>query len=191
MNRLANIPSCGLALLKGPRNAFDYVLRLTSDDKQFVQIYCHRCVLITHSKKMSDLICNENFWDMDVKVKPGFLGAAVELIQYMYLRDITLISDKSKILELCAVFEMPLDFFLIQQNQAQALNATHHMKLQIVADESESVTSMDFLRGIQFLKAKLIPVDPPSMEIKRSVREKEEEQIRPPPIRYNLRNKKK
>lgn len=153
--KLSTIPSCGLALLKGPIASFDYVLRLTSNEKTFVHINCHRCVLLAHSKQMCNLICNENFWDMDIKVKPGYISAAIELIQYMYLKDISLITEKSKILELCAVFEMSLDFFLIRTDSLDCLNIYPQIRLNIEWDDSSCITSLDFLKRIKMEHAKL------------------------------------
>lgn len=153
--KLSTIPSCGLALLKGPIASFDYVLRLTSNEKTFVHINCHRCVLLAHSKQMCNLICNENFWDMDIKVKPGYISAAIELIQYMYLKDISLITEKSKILELCAVFEMSLDFFLIRTDSLDCLNVYPQIRLNIEWDDSSCITSLDFLKRIKMEHAKL------------------------------------
>jgi len=150
-----NIPSCGLTLLSGPKNAFDYVLRITSDDKQFVQINCHRCVLIAHSPQLGNLINGENFFDMSIKVKFGYIGACLELIQYFYLKDPSLISEKEKILELCGLFEMSLDHFLIRENKSETLDRYPMIKLNIMADESSSITTLDFLKCIEWKKAKL------------------------------------
>jgi hypothetical protein len=151
--KLSNIPSCGLALLKGPLNSFDYVLRITSNDQNFVHINCHRCVLLAHSATMSDLIRNENFWDMDIKVEPGYISATIELIQYMYLKDITLISNKAKVLELCALFEMPLDFFLIRTDGLDCLNTYPRIQLAIEFDKSNCLTMVDFLKKMKITSA--------------------------------------
>ena len=149
------IPTCGETLLRGPKNSFDYVVRLTSDEKQYVSLQCHRCVLIAHSRQLGSLIYGENFWDMDIKVKHGYLGAAIELIQYLYLKDVSLISEKTKVLELCALFEMPADHFLIRST-APLPSLYPTVKLVITADESESVTAMDFIKMIKFEHAKLV-----------------------------------
>jgi hypothetical protein len=160
--KLASIPSCGLALLRGPLDSFDYVLRITSNEKTFVHINCHRCVLLAHSKKMSDLIRNENFWDMDIKVRPGYISAVIELIQYMYLKDISLVTEKSKILELCGLFEMPLDFFLIRTESLDYLNQYPTIQLNIEPDDSSCITTLDFLKRVTVEKAKLTaPILPP------------------------------
>lgn len=156
VDRTTSIPSCGLTLLSGPKNSFDYVLRITSDDQQFVQIHCHRCVLIAHSPQMASLINGENYFDMSLKVKFGYIGACLELIQYFYLKDPTLISEKEKILELCGLFEMSLDHFLIRENKLEAMNCYPMVTLNVVADQSSCVTSIDFLKCIEWEKAKVL-----------------------------------
>jgi len=150
---MSKVISCGQTLLRGPKNSFDYVLRITSDDVQVVQIHCHRCVLIAHSQRFSNLIYGDSFWDMDIKVKPGFVGAVIELIQYMYLKDIQLISEREKILELCSFLEMPLDHFLIRQLTTDPIqNLTC---LNIVSDGSCCISTLDFLKTLSFECAKL------------------------------------
>jgi len=120
-NNVRSIPSCGLSLLQAPLDTFDYALFLT-DRKIKIKIQCHRCVLLAHSERLRDLICNENFFDLDVCVQPGYLTAAVEVIQYMYLKDPTLITCVDKVLDMCGMFHMQLDHFLIAHKKLQPLN---------------------------------------------------------------------
>jgi hypothetical protein len=126
-------PSCGYSLLKAPLNTFDYALYLT-DRKVTVKIQCHRCVLLAHSEIFRDLICNENFFDMEVCVKPGYLTAAVEVIQYMYLKDPLLITSKSKVLDMCGMFQMPLDHFLIASNKIMPVNTYPTVNVTIMPE---------------------------------------------------------
>jgi hypothetical protein len=119
--KLAGVPSCGLALLTSPRRTFDYVVRV-SDGQQHVAIHAHRCVLVAHSRKLAALACDENFFDLDMVVKPGYLQAAIEVFQYMYLKDPTLLRDKGRALEMCGLLDMPLDHFLIANKRLARLN---------------------------------------------------------------------
>ena len=86
--------SCGAVLLKGPVDSFDYCLYIT-DTKKTIKIYCHRSVLLAHSVKMRELITSENFFDLTIEVKPGYLGSMIELLQFMYLKNIALISNRN------------------------------------------------------------------------------------------------
>ena len=113
---LKGINSCGLALLRGPTDSFDYTLFIT-DGNITVKVFCHKCVLIAHSERMRINIRGEHFFDMDIKVKPGYITAFIELVQYMYLKDPTLITKESKILELCGMLHMKLDHFLIRSEK--------------------------------------------------------------------------
>ena len=146
---LSTIPSCGLALLQGPEDAFDYVVTLT-DGVNSIPIYCHRCVLLVHSKKIREYLCNENYFSMDIKVQSGYLGAAIELIQYMYLKDPSLLSDKEKILDLCGFFEMPFDFLVIRNDEAQILNRmqfVYHLHFQ--QTQESCVVGKEFLQCLE------------------------------------------
>jgi hypothetical protein len=150
------LPSCGQTLLRGPRNSFDYLVRFTSDGKQFAHVQCHRCVLCAHSATFNEMIVAENFWDMDVHVKPGYVGAAVQLIQYMYKKEVSLISDKEKVLELCGLFRMPQDHFLIRQAVAQPPTGPC-VTINIVADESTAVVAEDFIGCLKFVRGRMVP----------------------------------
>ena len=107
--------SCGQTLLKGPKDIFDYCLYIT-DHKKTVKIYCHRSVLLSHSITMRNLIGAENFFDLTIEVKPGFLASMIELIQYMYLKNIALISNREKMLELCALLKMKKEYVLVNNS---------------------------------------------------------------------------
>jgi hypothetical protein len=56
------------------------------------------------------LITAENFFDLTISVKPGYIGSMLELLQYLYLKNLGLLSNIPKILELCALLKMPQDF---------------------------------------------------------------------------------
>lgn len=148
-----SIPSCGLTLLRGPRNSFDYVLRVTTDEVQFVKIFCHRCILASHSQVFNTLICGKDFFDMNIKLKPGYIGAFMELVQYMYLKDPCLIHCKNKVLELCGKFEMSLDHFLIRNSETPDTGKAINIHLE--SDKSICVTAPDFFHIIEITKAKL------------------------------------
>lgn len=183
--------SCGKILLRGPRNAFDYVLKVTSDGRQFIKLFCHRCVLVAHSPRLSELITNENFWDMVIRVKPGYVAAAIELIQFMYLKDVNLITDRIKVLELCGVFEMPREHAIIN-NAPLPVEPESWVRLTIAVDESECITHADFLSSINVLRGRLaaLPVmhDVPPMEMMPSPKKKRKNAIAPR-RRYNLRKR--
>lgn len=81
---MSHPPGLGLTLLNAPAETFDYVLHLTSDDRRFVRIHCHRCVLQAYSGRFRKLTCDKNLFDLEIKVLPGYLTAMIEIIQYMY-----------------------------------------------------------------------------------------------------------
>jgi hypothetical protein len=85
-------PSCGLTLLRAPRSTRDYWLELTSHDEFSVTVHCHRCVLLAHATTLQEYLTGENYWNMSIKVKPGYVSAAAELIQFMYLKNPRLIT---------------------------------------------------------------------------------------------------
>jgi hypothetical protein len=105
--------SCGSTLLKAPLSTFDYVLYIT-DGINTVKVLCHKCVLLAHSSRMMELITNENFFDLEISVLPGYITSALELIQYMYLKDPSYVSDVGKVLQLCGMFHMSSDHFAIR-----------------------------------------------------------------------------
>lgn len=144
---LRNVPSCGLTLLRGPPDTFDYVLYVTADDKAFVRIHCHRAVLLAHSKKMRRLITGENYFEMTIKVLPGFVGAFVEVLQYMYLKDPTLITHRSKMKEMICFLEMPFDHWLVKEEKLRVLN-NHEPCIYITLEHDQHSTCLlakDFL----------------------------------------------
>jgi len=141
-------------------NTFDYVVRITSDQKLVVHINCHRCVLLAHSGQMRTLINNENYWDMDIRVRPGYVAAAAELIQYMYLKDSSLITEKNKVLELCALFEMPLDHFLIRTDALERLNKYPVVHLTLEEDASSCLITSDFIQRLKVDYARIRKASP-------------------------------
>jgi len=155
IKKMTTVMSCGMALLRGPRNSFDYTLFLTSDDIQFVRVYCHRAVLIAHSPQLSQIITGENYFESSIKLKVGYIGACLELLQYFYVKDPLLITQKDKVLELCALFEMDMDYFLIKNEKHTHTVDTTNLKLHFVADSSECVTCADFFKCLVMEKSKL------------------------------------
>jgi hypothetical protein len=111
--------SCGLRLLSAPRECFDYCLYIT-DSKKIVKVYCHRSVLLAHSIRMRELITPENYFDLTITVLIGYVGSMLELIQFMYLKNTGLFTNREKILELCAVLKMKPEF-VIASNVVQNL----------------------------------------------------------------------
>jgi len=150
------VPSCGQTLLRGPAQAFDYVLHVTDGQTQF-RMNCHRCVLSAHSLHLSRLITGENFFSLSIKVQVGYLGALSELIQYMYLKDIRFVTDKTKVMELCALFEMPSDHFCIRKASPLTLRLSQTpIVLHIGSTEDNACLShSDFLKVLHFEKSKI------------------------------------
>lgn len=147
-----NIPSCGESLLKSPINTFDYVLCIT-DGTVTVKVLCHKCVLLTHSPKLQELINNENFFDLEIEVKPGYITATLELIQYMYLKNPKLFTDQVKVLQVCGMFYMNQDYRLIRNSPpvTQENNNFTNIILQ-VGEAHPSVTARlltDFLKCVE------------------------------------------
>jgi BTB/POZ domain len=101
--------SCGLKMLCAPKECFDYCLYVT-DSKKVVKLFCHRAVLLSHSIRMRELITGENYFDLTLSVEPGYLGAMLELLQFMYLKNVGLLSNRDKILDLCALLQMKPEF---------------------------------------------------------------------------------
>ena len=156
------IPSCGLTMLQAPKDTFDYTLRITSDDKIFVSVQCHRCVLTTHSERLRYLMTNENYFTMDIKVEPGYVAPTLELLQYMYLKDASLIFHKEKALKLLALFEMPLEHFLVRTEGTMPVNTYDTVQFLIQYDESSCIAATDFLKCLTFEQSKLCvaPISP-------------------------------
>lgn len=159
MSSLRSLPSCGLSLLRAPEDTFDYVLRVTTDDKHYARIHCHKAVLKAHSPRMRELMTADNYFQMEIKLSLGYMGAFIELIQYMYVRDITMISQKQKVLKLCAMFDMPLDIFLIRNDAIQPINTYRSVAFTIVNGPntaSTCITLLDFLAHIEFDGAEMV-----------------------------------
>ena len=197
------IPSCGLTMLQAPKDTFDYTLRITSDDKIFVSVQCHRCVLTTHSERLRYLMTNENYFTMDIKVEPGYVAPTLELLQYMYLKDASLIFHKEKALKLLALFEMPLEHFLVRTEGTMPINTYDRVQFLIQYDESSCIAATDFLKCLTFEQAKLCvqPISPAPIAViqhaadAREQSEPETTEIEEPVLNFHpepvKRNKKK
>ena len=154
---MTSVSSCGLTLLKAPQDTFDYVLYL-HDRTQTIKIFCHRAVLLAHSIKMKELMTAENYFELTINVLPGYLGAAVELIQYLYLKDPTLITDEDKMLKMCALFGMPLDHYLIRSHQLEKVNEYDNIHIHFHPhpdEESEAKVTLEFLRSLRVLDSQM------------------------------------
>lgn len=145
------IDSLGQHLLRGTNNSFDFKLKLTEDGHTFVDICCHRAILCMYSPKFSRLIKDQDYFDMTVKVFPGYLGPMIELIQYMYLRNPEFITHKERVLYLCATFEMPLQHFTIQRDaDSKFACSTQAWQVTLVPNTSSAVLGRDFLTAVRF-----------------------------------------
>lgn len=151
-------------MLQAPEDTFDYVLHITSNDQHFVRLHCHKAVLRCHSPRFSALMTGANYSELEVKLPQGFFGAFLELVQYMYLRDITLISHPQKVMQLCAMFDMPFDIFLIRTQGVAPINTYRSLAFSLVSDGeprevSTCITALDFLRHVEFHQAHLRVAD--------------------------------
>lgn len=108
--------SCGQALLQMARQTADYAVFLKEGDG-IVKVLCHKCVLIAHSVSFQNLINAENFFDIEIILKPGYMGSMIELLQFLYLKNPHELTNKKQVLELAGMLEMKLDFFIIQNVQ--------------------------------------------------------------------------
>jgi hypothetical protein len=70
---------------------------------------------------LRELITSENYFDLTIDVPLGYLGAMLELLQFMYLKNTGLLTNREKILELCAVLKMKPEF-VIASNVPSQLN---------------------------------------------------------------------
>lgn len=151
-----SIPSCGLALLRS--NSFDYTLWLRHENEasiQFVKIQCHKAVLLAHSQKMSEVINASNFWDCTIEIKPGYLKACIEVLQYMYLKDPTLISDLDKVLDVCAMFGMQYDHMVLQEHKLHSTDQFDTVQLQLEPCATATTVCADFLQNLTFPRAEM------------------------------------
>jgi len=148
------VRSCGQTLLQGPSNTFDYVLHLT-DGKQQATMFCHRSVLSVHSKRFNTTINGENYFDQEVQVLPGYMGAMLELIQFMYLKDTRYLTQHKKIKKLCIFLDVPLDLFRINFEHEVSVQS-NQVVFQFEKDpENRCVVAKDLLRHIKLYQAKL------------------------------------
>lgn len=148
------VESCGLTLLKSPLKTFNYVLHLTTDDVHYIQINCHKCVLLAHSKRILREMKSDTYFHFTIKVLPGYLGAFLELLQYMYLKNPALITEKDKICHLMGYLEMPSEFYVLQNmpvlKKAHQKNSTHDIvQLHLYSDEGSCILQKDFLKTIR------------------------------------------
>lgn len=102
--------SLGETLLHGPPEAFDFTLCIT-DGRFRIPVRCHSCVLLTYSPVFTQYMREQSRFTCTWKVDRGYLGAAMELIQFLYLRRLELVSHRDKVLELAAFLRMPSLFF--------------------------------------------------------------------------------
>lgn len=148
--------SLGQVLLSGNPNTFDYVLNLTEDGKTFVKVHCHRCVLCACSNRFDNLIGGEEYFEMNIKLLPGYLLPMLELIQYMYLRDLKLISHKKEVLKLCGSFEMPMQHFTIRTMADPVfMRDQREIHVHLDKDGSRAVLGRDMLNTVKFLHSKI------------------------------------
>lgn len=149
----AGIKSCGQTLLQGAEHTFDYVLHLT-DGKQQATLFCHRAVLAAHSKKLDAAINAENYFDQEIQVLPGYLGAMIELIQFMYLKDQSLITQCGRIKKLCVFLDVPLDLFRLVEKDFSVRSSP--VVFQFEKDpENRCVVSQDLFRHLKIYHSKL------------------------------------
>ncbi len=113
--------SCGLRLLTAPIECFDYCLYI-SDSKKVVKVYCHRAILLSHSILMRELITSENYFDLTVSVEFGYISSMLELLQFMYLKNTGLLSNREKLLELCAMLKMKSEFVTVGNIQSNVID---------------------------------------------------------------------
>lgn len=147
---ISTIPSCGTTLLQAHRDTFDYVLTVYDSQKK-VTVFVHRCVLLAHSKKMRELINDENYFSMSIKIKDGYLPAMLELIQYLYLKDPGLVTHKDKILEVCGLLQMDLEHFMIRTTQkADTVNMLKIADLYFQNTDEPYKFSIDFLKLLKW-----------------------------------------
>ena len=92
---MPGVPSCGLTLLRHAPP--DFVLTLcvawsSPSPPPRLQLRLHRCVLVAHSEAFRTLLTRENYFQCTVSLQPGHLGAMLQILQYMYLKDTSLLS---------------------------------------------------------------------------------------------------
>ncbi len=146
--------SCGLGLLRGPVSCFDYVIHVTSDHETYVKVLAHRMVLRTFSRRFRRLINDENYFSLVVELQPTFIGPFLELIQFMYLRDVSLLTDKKKILSLCGTLEMNTEVFAINTGLSLEDRPTHLVSIHLHFDESACVVGSEMVKLIHIAKCR-------------------------------------
>lgn len=155
--------TCGHVLLRAPLETFDFLLRFsTPNSPNVVSVYCHRAILVAYSEYCRHFILNPDFkgefhYQLNIQVEDGQLGAALELIQFMYIRDPALLSDRNKILQLCGLFRMYQEHMFIQSlNDKPHESRIPNINLMLVFDDSVAISSQDFVKAVSIEKARLI-----------------------------------
>ena len=166
---ITSIPSCGLSLLQSPYK--DFILTI-SDDNVSVVINCHRAVILAHAERLGTYSRGEDFFSSSVQVENGYVPVMIELVQYMYLKDPTLISQKDKMLTMCSRIGMKLDFFFINNNQLKKVNKYDHLLCMFQSSESCCIVE-------DFLKRLVVPKSSPIVfqETKTNERQPNEKQV--------------
>jgi hypothetical protein len=104
--------SCGRTLLLNHQST-SYSLHIQEiGTDNFVILKCHRDVLISHSVVLSNLILNgSNYFSCRVDVRQGFIPSMLEIIQFMYLKDVNLFTDIMKVKQLSEWLQMSDVFY--------------------------------------------------------------------------------
>jgi hypothetical protein len=189
---LGLVPSCGLTLLRAPQRLCDYTL-VVDDGAAKVKVLCHRAVLAAHSEKLAKLMTAENYFDMSVRVKPGYLGAMVELLQYMYLKDPALISDQEKLLQMCGLLHMKVDHFVVSRKKLRQLNEypTTQLTLQFQTDQrvDAAVLAEPFQQNVAFSDLASGPAQPKVHKPPLATRKRAARVDKVPHLGYTTRSK--
>lgn len=155
--------TCGYVLLRAPVETFDFLLRFsTPTSSTVVSVYCHRAILVAYSEYFRHWILHpdhggEFHHQLNIRVDDGQLGAALELIQFMYLRDPTLLSNRNKVLQLCGLFRLYKEHLFIRSlDDKPHESRIPNIILTLVFDDSVAISSQDFVKAVSVEKAKLI-----------------------------------
>jgi hypothetical protein len=72
---------------------------------------------------------------LTITVEIGYVGSMLELLQFMYLKNTGLLTNREKILELCAVLKMKPEFVIA----SNFVNSTHSIDLDLCQLSTEFV----------------------------------------------------
>jgi hypothetical protein len=61
---------------------------------------------------MRELITSDCYFDLTIDVPLGYLGSMLELLQFMYLKNTGLLTNREKIVTLCALLKMKPEFVI-------------------------------------------------------------------------------